>query len=131
MPPPTKRRGAPRPMILNSDDLGEIDSMLRDGLAVRIAEEERIIPNAELKFKKDDFDRYAMAMARAVTFDDIRFFISPIELQIPYKLYLGSDKDIEDAVYLWVLFREMLDGDLMRSFMERLHVQGEPYGIGI
>ena len=84
-----------------------------------------------MKFKKDDFDRYAMTMARAVMFDDIRFFISPIELQIPYKLYLGSDKDIEDAVYLWVLFCEMLDGDLMRSFMERLHVRGEPYGIGV
>ena len=117
--------------FLNSDDVGEIYSMLRDGLAVRIAEEERIIPNVEMKFKKDDFDRYAMTMARAVMFDDIRFFISPIELQIPYKLYLGSDKDIEDAVYLWVLFCEMLDGDLMRSFMERLHVRGEPYGIGV
>lgn len=55
-------------------------------------------------------------------FDDIRLLISPIELQIPYKLYLSSDKDIEDAVYLWVLFREMLDGDL-------LQVQGEPYAI--
>ncbi|HQL60624.1 MAG TPA: hypothetical protein PLB71_11910, partial [Methanoculleus sp.] len=117
--------------FLNSDDIGEIYSMLRDRLAVRIAEEERIIPNIEMKFKKDDFDRYAMAMARTVRFDDIRFCISPIELQIPYKLYLASDKDIEDAVYLWVLFRDMLDGDLMRSFMERLRVRGEPYGIGV
>lgn len=71
--------------------------MLRDGLAVRIAEKERIIPNIEMKFKKDDFDRYAMTMAKVVTFDDIRFFISPIELQIAYKLYPGSDRDIEDA----------------------------------
>jgi hypothetical protein len=117
--------------FLNSDDIGEIYSMLRDRLAVRIAEGERIIPNIEMKFKKDDFDRYAMAMARTVRFDDIRFCISPIELQIPYKLYLASDKDIEDAVYLWVLFRDMLDGDLMRSFMERLRVRGEPYGIGV
>jgi len=30
-----------------------------------------------------------------------------------------------------VLFRDMLDGDLMRSFMERLRVRGEPYGIGV
>jgi|GEM_PF-754535 len=43
-------------------------------------------------------------------FDDIRLFISFIDLQITYKLYLWSDKDIEDAVYLWVLFREMLEG---------------------
>jgi len=117
--------------FLNSDDVGEIYSMLRDGLAVRIAEKEKIIPNIEMKFKKDDFDRYAMNMAKVVTFEDIQFYISPIELQIAYKLYLGSDKDIEDAVYLWVLFEEMPDDDLLRTFMERLHVQGEPYGIKV
>jgi len=117
--------------FLNSDDVGEIYSMLRDGLAVRIAEKEKIIPNIEMKFKKDDFDRYAMNMAKVVTFEDIQFYISPIELQIAYKLYLESDKDIEDAVYLWVLFEEMPDDDLLRTFMERLHVQGEPYGIKV
>jgi hypothetical protein len=84
-----------------------------------------------MKFKKDDFDRYAMSRAKRIQFDDIRFFVSPIELQIPYKLYLGSDKDIEDAVYLWMLFRETLDGDLLRMFMERLQVRGEPYGIEV
>ncbi|HOI59448.1 MULTISPECIES: hypothetical protein [unclassified Methanoculleus] len=72
-----------------------------------------------------------MSRAKRVQFDDIRFFVSPIELQIPYKLNLGSDKDIEDAVYLWMLFREMLDGDLLRMFMERLQVGGEPYGIEV
>jgi len=117
--------------FLNSDDVGEIYSMVRDGLAVRIAEKEKIIPNIEMKFKKDDFDRYAMNMAKVVTFEDIQFYISPIELQIAYKLYLESDKDIEDAVYLWVLFEEMPDDDLLRTFMERLHVQGEPYGIKV
>ena len=29
--------------------------------------------------------------------------ISPIELQIAYKIYLGSDKDYEDARYLYLL----------------------------
>jgi hypothetical protein len=110
--------------FLNSDDIGGIYSMLCGRLAVRIAGAGRIIPNVERKFKKDDFDRYAMSRAKAVEFDDIRFFVSPIELQIPYKLYLGSDKDTEDAVYLWVLFREMLDGDLLRT------VHGAPAGPG-
>jgi len=117
--------------FLNSDDIGEIYSMLCDRLAVRIAKTDRIIPNVEMKFKKDDFDHYAISRAKVVQFDDIRFFVSPIELQIPYKLYLGSDKDIEDAVYLWMLFRETLDDDLLRSFMERLQVRGEHYGIEV
>jgi len=86
--------------FLNSDNINEIYSMLCDGLAVWIAKEEMVIPNIEIKFLKDDFDHYAINKRKTVTFEDIRFFISPIELQIPYKLYLGSDKDIEDAMYL-------------------------------
>jgi hypothetical protein len=30
-----------------------------------------------------------------------------------------------------VLFREMLDSELLRSFMERLQVRGEQYGIEV
>lgn len=117
--------------FLNTDDIGEIYSMLCDRPGVRIAVSGRIIPNIGMKFKKDDFDRYAMSRAKVVQFDGIRFFVSPIELQIPYTLYLGSDKDIEDAVYLWMVFWEALDGDLLRTFMERLQVRGEPYGIEV
>ena len=35
--------------------------------------------------------------------------ISPIEAQVAYKLYLGSDKDVGDARYLFELFKESLD----------------------
>lgn len=117
--------------FLNSGDIDELYAMLCGGVAVRIAEEGRVIPNIEVKFQKDDFDRFAMSSRMAVTFDGIRFFLSPVELQIPYKLYLSSDKDIEDAVYLWVVFRERLDTRLLQSFMERLNVSGEPYGIDV
>lgn len=33
--------------------------------------------------------------------------------------------------YLWMVFRDMLDSDLLRSFTERLHARGEPYGIEV
>jgi hypothetical protein len=35
-----------------------------------------------------------------------RIFISPIELQIAYKLALGSIKDIKDARFLFKLFEQ-------------------------
>ena len=57
--------------------------MLCDRLAVRIAKTDRIIPNVEMKFKKDDFDHYAISRAKVVQFADIRFFVSPIELADP------------------------------------------------
>ena len=116
--------------FLNSRNENEIFSMLVDGLGVRIAKEQRIIPNIELKFEKTRCDAYAMREHRRVVFDNHCFRISPIELQIAYKIYLGSEKDIEDALYLWEIFRESLDTTVMRSFMELLDVSGEPYGIG-
>ena len=55
--------------------------------------------------------------------------ISPIDTQIAYKLFLGSDKDIEDAVYLWEIFKNDLDHNRMKSRMKEFGVTGEDYGI--
>jgi len=46
---------------------------------------------------------------REVTLNSHRLFISPLELQIAFKLYLGSEKDIEDARFLYSLFIDKLD----------------------
>jgi hypothetical protein len=43
--------------------------------------------------------------------DNNLLYISPIELQLSYKLYLGSEKDIMDAVYLYVLFQDNITKD--------------------
>ncbi len=76
-------------------------------------------------------DKYSIDNRLKVTIDKKSIYISPIELQIPYKLYLGSKKDIEDAVYLWDIFKEHADHNLLRKFMEELHVSGEKYGIEV
>jgi len=117
--------------FLNPENADGLYEMLEEGLAIRIAEEDTVIPNIELKFVKDEFDRYAIENRIKVTIDSEYIFISPIELQIPYKLYLGSNKDIEDAVYLWDIFREEIDLKLIKRFMHELKVDGERYGIKV
>jgi hypothetical protein len=117
--------------FLNSEDVNGLYEMLEEGLRVRIAKEDTIIPNIELKFMKDDFDRYSIDNRLEVIIGEKHLFISPIELQIPYKLYLGSDKDIEDAIYLWDIFKEKVDISLMKRFMKALNVRGEEYGIEV
>ncbi len=117
--------------FLNPENVDGLYEMLEEGLAIRIAEEDTVIPNIELKFVKDEFDRYAIENRIKVTIDGEYIFISPIELQIPYKLYLGSNKDIEDAVYLWDIFREEIDLKLIERFMHELKVDGERYGIKV
>jgi len=117
--------------FLNPEDVNGLYEMLEEGLRVRIAKEDTIIPNIELKFVKDDFDRYSIDNRLEVVIGEKHLFISPIELQIPYKLYLGSDKDIEDAVYLWDIFKGEIDVSLLGRFMKALNVRGKEYGIEV
>lgn len=49
-------------------------------------------------------------------------FISPIASN----LLLGSDKDIEDAKHLNVLFQEHLNHDTLRSYVDVLHQTAQP-----
>lgn len=117
--------------FLNPEDVTGLYEMLEEGLGVRIAKEDTIIPNIELKFAKDDFDRYSIDNRLEVILGEKHLFISPIELQIPYKLYLGSDKDIEDAIYLWDIFRGKIEVNRLRKFMKALNVRGDEYGIEV
>jgi len=74
-------------------------------------------------------DRDSLQKHMEVKIDRESLNISPLEIQIPFKLYLGSDKDIEDAVYLYELFGEHLNKEKLKQYMDLLKVQGSNYGI--
>jgi len=117
--------------FLNADNPGELYGMLQDGLAVRIAVKETVIPNIELKFMKSDLDRISLREHMVVKTGKHIINISPLELQIAFKLYLGSDKDIEDAVYLYDIFSKYLDIVKLKQYMSILKVKGADYGIDV
>jgi hypothetical protein len=50
---------------------------------------------------------------------------SEIELQIAFKLSLGSDKDFEDARHLYKVFKEFLGIALLKHQIEELGVGKE------
>ncbi len=90
--------------------------------AIRIAKKGSFIPNIELKFVKNDLDRYSLENRRHVKIADRSLYLSPLELQIPYKLFLGSEKDIEDARFLFKLFKDNLNIVLLKMFLTKLKV---------
>ncbi len=90
--------------------------------AIRIAKKGSFIPNIELKFVKNDLDRYSLEHRKHVKLADRSLYLSPLELQIPYKLFLRSEKDIEDARFLFKLFQENLDIGLLKKFLIELKV---------
>jgi len=117
--------------FLNADNPGELYGMLHDGLAVRIAIKETVIPNIELKFVKSDLDKISLREHMIIETEENSINISPLELQIPFKLFLGSDKDIEDAVYLYDIFSNHLDKVKLKQYMSILKVKGTDYGIDV
>ncbi len=48
--------------------------------------------------------------------------ISPLEIAIAYKLYLGSDKDFDDAAHIYTIFKNTLDTAKLKSFLIELSV---------
>ncbi|MCX6801250.1 MAG: hypothetical protein NTZ73_03610 [Candidatus Diapherotrites archaeon] len=99
------------------------EDYLKSRLAVRFAEKGRFIPNFELKYPESDLNKYSLKNKVSVRLNGEALNTSRLELQIPYKLYLGSDKDFEDAAHLWQVFKEHLDKELFEGFVKRLNVE--------
>ncbi len=114
--------------FLNAENPVELYGMLEEKLAIRIAVKDTVIPNIEVKFVKSGLDTVSLNEHNVVKIDRESINISPIELQIAFKLYLGSDKDIEDAVYLYDIFTKHLNKIKLKQYMNTLNVSGANYG---
>ncbi len=115
--------------FLNAEDADGLYDMLSKKMGIRVAKTGQFIPNIEVKFFKDEVDQSVFQNRVEVVLPDAHVFISPIEIQIAYKLYLGSPKDIEDALFLHEIFRGHLDQIQLKEQMKAFHVSGDDYGI--
>ena len=77
----------------------------------------------EVKFAKDDLDFYSLGNRIKVMLNGAEIHIGPLELNIAFKLKLGTDKDIEDARFLYKLFEEKLSKEKLLSFVGLLKVE--------
>ncbi len=91
--------------------------------SVRFSRKGNYIPNIEIKFPKLELDFWTLRNSKEVLFNGNKVFISPIEIQIPFKLFLGSEKDIEDAKYLYNIFKDNLDINLLKEFNRKLKIE--------
>lgn len=103
----------------------EIYSMLEDDLAVRFAKKGEIIPNFEVRFATDSLEKDALSERLRAEIGSSGVFISPLELQIAYKLYLGSEKDFEDALHLFNVFEDDLKAGKLENYCKKLKVKDE------
>ncbi|MCR4327142.1 MAG: hypothetical protein NUV46_01005 [Nanoarchaeota archaeon] len=106
---------------INTSKYEEAFDMLGEH-AIRFAKNKNPIPNIELKFIKNELDRFSYLHKIKVLIGSEIFFISPLELQIAYKLFLGSQKDIEDARHLYNLFKEKINKEELIDSLNKLNV---------
>jgi hypothetical protein len=95
--------------LLNGDNKKDAFDILNEFLSIRIAKKNEAIPNFEIKFPKKDTDFMSLNQPLEVIINNKHLRISPFEIQIPFKMWLGSEKDIEDAAHIYELFKEKLN----------------------
>ena len=106
---------------LNAEDPDEVYSYLTDKMAVRFAEEGKVIPNFEVKYPKRELDLESFNDKITVKTKIGNLFISSLERQIAFKRYcLKTEKDIEDALFVEKLFPTKLDRPLIERYKKRV-----------
>ena len=98
------------------------DKYLDEDLAIRFSKMDVVIPNIEFKWAATEQHKQALEEFLTVILNGKAIIISSLEIQIAYKLYLNSDKDIEDARYLFELFREKLDLQKLKKEITNLNL---------
>ena len=110
--------------IMNASSFDAAKNFYNHKDAWRVSKKNEIFPNMEVKRLKSDFDYISLNNSIKVTLNEkFDILISPLELQIAYKLYLGSSKDLEDARYLNDLFKDKLDNNLLESYARELKIK--------
>lgn len=95
---------------------------LSEGTNIWVAPDDQVTPHLEVKFVHDEFDTASLENPVNAHIGDATLPIGQLELQIAYKLYLGGQKDLEDAAHLFVLFGESLRQPTLEGWVERLGV---------
>lgn len=102
------------------------ENYLTKRTSLKFARKGQFMPSVEFKFPKvQEIDSWVVDHSVKVLLNGKVLRISPIELQIPYKLYLASEKDIEDARHLYQVFKKKLNQKLLEEFLIKLDKQDD------
>jgi hypothetical protein len=105
--------------------LDDLHETLSDDLPVRIAEEGHRVPNVELKFVSDEYDRISLDNAISIRLGGDTLRVGSLEFQIAYKLDMGAQKDYEDALYLHEVVGPNLNRTALEEYVTKLGVEDE------
>ncbi|GAB6860711.1 hypothetical protein ACFR97_07740 [Haloplanus litoreus] len=99
--------------------------MLDSGDNIWVSPADQVTPHLEVKFVRDDLDDAFLENATTARIGGKTIPRGPLALQIAYKLYLGAQKDLEDAVHLYTLFEQTHSVFRLEEWVTRLDVEAE------
>lgn len=105
--------------------LDDLFGTLSDDLPIRVAEHGHRVPNVELKFASDEYDRISLRNTLRVSIGGTELDVGSLEFQIAYKLSMGAQKDFEDALYLYEVAGDNLNTRELESYARKLGVEEE------
>ncbi len=104
---------------INGENEKEIFSYLNDGLAVRFAKKGSSVPNFEVKFPKRKVDEETFEDFILLRMPIGKIKISSLERQIAFKrYYLGTEKDVEDALHIEEAFKGKINHKKINKLKE-------------
>jgi hypothetical protein len=97
---------------MQSDSASEVFRYLNDKTSVRYVWKDKVLPEMEVKFAKDSLDDYQLKTRKKLPRTGLELWFSSIEMNIAFKEeYLKSDKDMEDARHLRMVYKGELSED--------------------
>ena len=106
---------------LQSEKMEEIYDYLSRGDSVRYIRKGDYLPEMEIKFAKDELDNFQLNSRVKIPFTELNVYFPKIEEAIAFKEeYLKSEKDLEDARHLRIIYEEKLDEEYIKEFKERI-----------
>ena len=86
------------------------DDYLAKNISVRYIKKGTFVPEIELKFAKDRLDEYQLKTRKKLPLTNLNVYFSSIEMNVAFKEeLLKSEKDIEDAKHLRIIYSDALD----------------------
>ncbi len=83
---------------------------LKDGISVRYTRQGSHLPEMEVKLAKDELDEYQLKTRKKLEFTGLNVYFSSIEMNIAFKEeLLKSDKDLEDAKHLRLIYKKEIN----------------------
>lgn len=79
-------------------------------------------PEMEIKLADDELDNYQLQTRKKLPFTGLDVWFSSIEMNIAFKEgYLKTDKDVEDARHLRIIYKEQIDEEEIKRVKKEIN----------